>query len=223
MDNWLNYTIKYNYLNLGIKHPDSFFISSFILYLDSARRKKMKTIAIGLMVLLAGMVIVCSGCTPAEVVEEGTIEVLVTVTTTDSSTEIQISDITAKISAIRIYREKAGEAGEWVDLYVAKKPVDLLQDPSKRQFLAFLDIEDSSYSQLSLVLERLDVTLSEGSEVVITPEPFEFTGDFHVFDGQTTTVVFNFNIDKSVVIEEGKTSIKPITEITWQIRYEQPE
>ncbi|MFC1846910.1 hypothetical protein ACFLYS_02480, partial [Chloroflexota bacterium] len=77
--------------------------------------------------------------------------------------------------------------------------------------------------QLSLVLERLDVTLSEDSEVVITPEPFEFTGDFHVFDGRTTTVVFNFKIDKSVVIEEDKTNIKPISEITWQIRYEQPE
>jgi len=186
----------------------------------------MKTIAIGLIVLLAGLVTACGDFTPVEIVEEGTIEVFITTTTaeTDTPTEIQISDITAKISAIRIYREKAGEAGEWVDLYVAKKPVDLLQDSSQNQFLAFVDVEASSYSQLSLVLERLDIVLSNGSPLVVTfEEPFEFTKNFIVFGGQTTTVVFNFEIDKSVVTEEDKTSMKPISEITWKIRYEQSE
>ena len=191
----------------------------------------MRAITIGLIVLLVCLGTVLTGCITeteaTEVVEEGTIEVFVTTTRaeTDTPTELEISSIMAKISEIKIYREKVDEEGEWVNLYVAKAPLDLLQDSDDKQFLAFIDAEDSStYTQFSLVLERLEVTLSEGSEIVITPEePFEFIGNFAVFGGRTTTVVFNFEIDRSVVIEEDKTSIKPLSEITWKIRYEQSD
>jgi len=189
----------------------------------------MRAITIGLIVLLVCLGTVLTGCMETEITEvpeEGTIEVFVTTTIaeTDTPTEIEISAITTKISEIKIYRDRVDEAGEWVSLYVANKPLDLLQDLDQKQFLAFVDAEDSStYSRLSLVLEDLDVTLSDGLAMVIPSEPFEFTGDFAVFGGRTTTVVFTFEIDKSVVIEEGKTSIKPLSEITWKIRYEQPE
>jgi hypothetical protein len=180
-----------------------------------------------LVVLLICLGMLLTGCTQTEVVEEGTIEVFVVTTTVaaDTTTEIEITGITAKISEIKIRREKVNEGGEeWLNLYVARWPLNLLQESSQQQFLAFMDVETSGYIQLSMVLERLDVTLSDGSQLVIAPEaPFEFVGDFHILASQITTVVFTFEIDKSVVIEENKTSIKPIAEIIWTIRHQQPE
>ena len=186
----------------------------------------MRAIIIGLIMLLISMGMVLSGCTQVEAPGEGTIEVFITTTTvaTDTPTEIEIASIKTKVSEIKIYRQKVDEDGEWVSLYVAGKPLDLLLDSNQNQFLAFVDAEDSSsYNQISLVLESLDITLSDGSDVVITLEPFEFTRDFVIFGGQTTDVVFTFKIDKSVVIEEGTINIKPISEIIWKVNYQQPE
>ena len=186
----------------------------------------MRVINICLAVLLLCLGMLLTGCTETGAVKEGTIEVFLTtiIAETDTPTEIEITGITAKISEMKIYHEKIDEEGEWVSLYVANKSLDLLQDYSQNQFLAYVDAADSSaYSRLSLVLEDLDVTLSDGLKLVIPSEPFEFTGNFAVFGDQTTSVVFTFKIDKSVVIEEDKISLKPIDEITWKIRYEQTE
>ncbi len=186
----------------------------------------MRKIAASLVVLCLCLGTLLTGCVEAEVPAEGTIEVFIsnTIAETDNPTEIEISGIETSISEIKVYRDKVEGGGEWVDLYVATKPLDMLQDSSQNQFLAFMDADDSStYSRLSLTLEKMDVTLSNGLERAIISEPFEFTGDFAVFGGKTTTILFTFEIDKSVVIEEDSETIKPISEITWKVRYEQPE
>ena len=188
----------------------------------------MRVIAGGLIILLVGLGMAGAGCTATEA-GTGTIEVLVTNTITeqeasDIPTEFEISSIKATVSEIKVYKEEGSEQGEWLNLYVAEKPLDLLQSSGQEQFLAFVDLEASSYSQILLVIEKLDVTLNEGSEMVIVPsEPFDFVGEFIVITGKTTTVLFNFEIDKSVVIEEDKAIIKPLASITLNIRYEEPE
>jgi len=76
-----------------------------------------------------------------------------------------------------------------------------------------------------MVIDKLDVTLNDGREMVIIPEePFEFIGEFMVVADETTTVIFDFDIDKSVVFtEEDKAIMKPIAGITMNVRYEESE
>lgn len=195
----------------------------------------MRVIASGLIVLilLVGLGMAGAGCVSTEA-KTGTIEVLVTCAPTekeasDTPTVLEISSIIAAVSEIKVCKaeteqEGEGEQGEWTSLYVARTPFDLLQISGLEQFLAFADVAACSYSQILMVIDKLDVTLNDGSEMVIIPEePFEFIGEFVVFADETTTVLFDFDIDKSVVIEEGKAVMQPIAGITMNIRYEESE
>ncbi|MCJ7764213.1 MAG: DUF4382 domain-containing protein [Dehalococcoidales bacterium] len=192
----------------------------------------MRIIAGSLIVLLAALALTIIGCTPAET-GPGTIDVVVTSTIVEegvsgSETEIEISSIEATVSEIKVYRGgviqgEGGEQGEWVNLYVASIPINLLQNSSQEQFLAFASVAATSYDQIVMVIDRLNVTLSNGSEITITPnEPFDFTASFVVYAEKTTTIIFKFNIDKSVTFtDDNKTTIKPLAGITLNVRYEE--
>ena len=194
----------------------------------------MRIITGSLIVLLAALVLTITGCTPAET-GPGTIDVLVTSDiveegVSDSEAEIEISSISATISEIKVYRggvvqEEEGEQGEWVNLYVASRPLNLIQDSSQEQFLAFADVAATSYDQIVMVIDRLNVTLSNGSKITVTPdEPFDFTASFVVYAEKTTTIIFKFNIDRSVTFtDEDKVTIKPLAGITLNVRYEEME
>ena len=196
----------------------------------------MRVIASGLIVLilLVGLGMAGAGCVSTEA-KTGTIEVLVTNTPTekevsDTPTEFEISSIIATVSEIKICKaeteqEGEGEQEEWINLNITvTSPFDLLQLVDLERVLALGEVEACSYSQILMVIDRLDVTLNDGSEMVIIPEePFEFIGEFMVIADETTTVLFDFDIDKSVVIEEDKATINPISGITMKVRYEESE
>jgi len=196
----------------------------------------MKGIITSIMVLtlLAGLLLAGAGCVSTEA-KTGTIEVLVTSTPTekevsDTPTVLEISSIIAAVSEIKVCKaeteqEGEGEQDEWINLNITvASPFDLLQLVGLEQVLALGEVEACSYSQILMVIDKLDVTLSDGSEMVIIPEePFEFIGEFVVFADETTTVLFDFAIDKSVIIEEDKATINPISGITMKVRYEESE
>ncbi len=202
----------------------------------------MRLNAIGLMVivLLAVLGIAGAGCLPEEEIETGKIEVRVTDTpngediSSDTPTQFEISSIIATVSEIKICKTvletrtqhaEGAEQGEWISLDItAANPFDLLKLSGLERVLALAEVEAGHYSQIKMTIDRLDATLNDGQKVIIIPSgPFEFTGPFVVFADETTTVVFDFDIDKSVVIEGDKASIKPITGITMSTRYERSE
>lgn len=184
------------------------------------------------LVLISVLLFTITGCTTAET-GFGTINVVATNTLIDqdanaSETEIEISTLSANISEIRVYSAgvvlgEENEQGEWVSLYLTSKPLNLLQNSSQEQFLAFADVAATSYDEIVIVIDKLNVTLSNGAGITITPnEPFVFDASFVVYNGKSTTIIFKFNIDKSVTYtDENKTTIKPLTSITLNVRYEE--
>lgn len=202
----------------------------------------MKGIITSIMVLtlLAGLGMAGAGCETKEI-ETGNIEVRVTdVQTeeeaTDTPTQFEISSIIATVSEVNIYRivvaqgtqqerEEDVEQGEWINLNITvASPFDLLKLTGLEQVLALAEVEADYYSQISMTIDRLDVTINDGSEMVIIPDkPFKFAGPFVVITDETTTIIFDFDIDKSVVIEEDKAIINPIAGVTMNIRYEETE
>jgi len=193
----------------------------------------MRIITGSLFVLLIVLVLSITGCTPIET-GPGTINVLVTSTivggnapVSSSEAEIEISSIKATVSEIKVYRggaiqETGNEQGQWVNLYVASKSIALLKNSGQEQFLAFMNVAATSYDEIVMVIDRLDVTLSNGVKVIVTPdEPFAFDASFVVYAGKTTDVIFIFNIDKSVTFtNENQVTIKPLAGITLNVRYE---
>jgi hypothetical protein len=186
------------------------------------------------LIILAGLLLAATGCTPAEK-GPGTINVVVTSTIVEqdvsgSGTDIEISNITATISGVKVSSggiapgDRNGQ-GKWVDLYVASKPLNLLQNSGQEHFIAFADVAPTSYDEIVMFIDRLNVTLDNGSKITITPnEPFDFMASFAVFAEKTTTVIFKFNIDKSVTYtDEDKAIIKPLASIILNVRYEEIE
>ena len=176
-----------------------------------------------------------------EEVGTGTIEVRVTDTQTEEGvsgepTQFEISSIIASVSEVKIYRTLMAqgtqqgqgedvEQGEWIDLNItAANPFDLVKLAGLERVLALAEVEAYQYSQISMTIDKLDVTINDGSKMNIIPDkPFEFAGPFAVIADETTTIIFDFDVDTSVVIEDEKTIIKPIAEITMNIRYEETE
>lgn len=203
----------------------------------------MRVIVSGLMVimLLAGLGMAGIGCVPAEEIKTGNIEVRVTDVQTeeevsDTPTQFEITSIIATVSKVRICQAVVGqgtqqeqeedvEQGEWINLDITgANPFDLLKLAGLERVLALAEVEAGYYSQISVTIDRLDVTINDGSEMVIIPDkPFEFIALFGVVADETTTVIFDFDVDKSVVIEEDKAIIKPIAKINMNIRYEESE
>lgn len=191
----------------------------------------MRIITSSLVILLFGLALTITGCAPAGT-GFGTIDVLVTSdivegSAFDSEDALEISSMIATVSEIKVYRggEVLGEENEqdeWINLYVAKQPLDLLQNSGREQFLAFADVAATSYDQIIMAIDRLDVILSNGARITVTPnEPFDFVASFVVFDEKTTTVIFKFNIDTSVTYTgENEVVIKPLAGITLNVRYE---
>jgi len=202
----------------------------------------MRLIASGLMVimLLSGLGMAGVGCKTIEV-KTGNIEVRVTdiqseEEVADTPTQFEISSIITTVSEVKICKtileqgtqqeqEEGVEQGEWINLNLtAASPFDLVKLAGLEKVLALAEVESYYYNQISMTIDRLVVTISDGSERVIIPDkPFEFTGDFVVAADETTTIIFDFDVDKSVVIEEDKAVINPIAGITMIVRYEETD
>jgi len=191
----------------------------------------MRIIVGSLVILLFGLVLTIAGCTPVET-GPGTIDVVVISekieeNTSGNQAEIEISSIEMTVSEIKVYRggvvqEDGGGQGEWINLHVASRSLNLLQDSGQEQFLAFADVLATSYDQIVMVIEKLDVILSNGSKITITPnEPFDFNASFVVYAEKTTNVIFKFDVDTSVTYtDENEATIKPLAGITLNVRYE---
>ncbi len=192
---------------------------------------KLRIIAGSLVILLFGLALIITGCTPGET-GPGTINVVVISDTVEEGTpdnraEIEISSIEMTVSEIKVYKggmvqEDGSGQDEWVNLYVASSPLDLLQYSGQEQFLAFADVASTSYDLIVMVIEKLDVILSSGLTITVTPnEPFDFTASFVVYAEKTTTIIFKFNVDTSVTYtDENEAIIKPLAGITLNVRYE---
>ena len=185
----------------------------------------MKLIKGVLAVLLVVLAVGGAACgSPMAEPGIGTIEVMVTSTMVETEeNELEIASVETTISEIVIYPEDEEE--EEINLYVAGEPFFLLKTSEDERFLAFADVMANSFDRVVMKVERLDVTLTDGTEMTVLPSnPFEFDATVVIFTGQTTTVVFKFGIDKTVTVtEDGKTTIKPIAGITINARYENPE
>ena len=192
----------------------------------------MKALAGGLIAVavlgIFGLVGACSLEVEARI---GTVEVRVTDAQTeeaaDTATQLEISSIIANVSEVQVRRAPLAQQtengqGDWTSLNLtAANPFDLVRLGGIERVLASAELEEDYYTQINMTIDRLDVTINDGSERVVKfDKPFAFAVPFTVLTGKTTTIVFDFDIDRSVVIEGDTAVINPIARMTMSIRYE---
>lgn len=179
----------------------------------------MKAVTGSLIVLalLVGLGLAGAGCVPT-VKGIGTIEVRVT----DAPPEYEVSSVMVTVSEVKVQRAGAEEEeGGWISLgLTGTNPFDLLQIEGLEHVLSVAEVEAGDYSRIHLIIEKVDVTLEGEGEVAVMPvvvfsDAFKFDHPFEVVADKITVLLFDFEVDRSVVVsEEGKVTVKPIAKIT---------
>ncbi len=148
-----------------------------------------------------------------ERVEWGTIEVRVT----DAPGNVTAIEVT--VSEVEVHKEVAGE-GEWTSLAITgPNPFDLIKIKNKEQELITQDIDTARYTQIRMTVEMVEVTYLEDGvpttkEATLPSGKLKFVRPFDVVEGGTTTLIIDFDADKSVVFAGAdKVIFKPVVKL----------
>ena len=116
--------------------------------------------------------------------------------------------------------EDQGGAG-WFSLAIPEgaNTFDLIEIKGIEQVLAADSIEVGKYTQLRLVIDKVEVTLGENQtqEAIVPSGELKFVGPFDVVAGETTIILLDFDAEKSVTVTgAGKILVRPVVKLSVQ-------
>ena len=85
------------------------------------------------------------------------------------------------------------------------------------EVLAVEEIEAGKYTQIRLMVERVEVTLGVGEpvEAKVPSGELKFVRPFDVVEGEKTVLLFDFDAEKSVTVTgKGNITVKPVVKLT---------
>lgn len=168
----------------------------------------------------------------------GNIEILVT----DAPPREEVTGILVTISAVEIHQavaekeqeqeqeggseqnqeqqqEQQGE-GEWITLTIVEEanPFDLvmLKELGLEELIALAEIEEGKYTQIRLLITSVAVAIADGEpeEAELPSGELKLVHPFDVVAGETTTIVVDFDAEKSVNITgSGKIIVNPVVKL----------
>jgi len=109
--------------------------------------------------------------------------------------------------------------GEWItiDLSDDAATFDLLEIKGIEQYLGTNEVEAGKYTQVRLVVDTIMVALNGGElqEAEVSSGELKIVHPFDVIDGETTTLVLDFDADRMVTVTgAGKIIVKPVIKLT---------
>ena len=147
--------------------------------------------------------------------ETTTVPMGATTTTTTSST----STATTSTSTIGTTPPTSSdEGGKWISIPVSgPNPFDLLKLQGIDELLGTAQLQAGRYTQIRLVLTKVEVALGGGAlqEATVPSGELKFVRPFDVITGGTTDIELDFDAQKSVnVTGSGKVTVKPVVKLT---------
>ena len=176
----------------------------------------MKRIISGViaLTLLVSLGLAGASCVPIVQAKTGTIEVRVT----DAPGNVTAIEVT--VSEVEVHKEVAGE-GEWTPLTITgPNPFDLIKIRDKEQLLVTGDVDTARYTQIRMTVDMVEVTYLEDGvpttvEATLPSGKLKFVRPFDVVAGGTTTLIIDFDADKSVVFAGAdKVIFKPVVKLS---------
>ncbi len=190
-------------------------------------KKRILWLGLSFLLVTALVLTSCGEAIPGEQEEEeitpttlpagmGSIEIRVT----DAPGNVTAIEVT--VSEVEVHKEVAGE-GEWTSLTITgPNPFDLIKVRDKEQELVTQDIDTARYTQIRMTVEMVEVTYLENGdgeaktvEATIPSGKLKFVRPFDVVEGGTTTLIIDFDADKSVVFAGAdKVIFKPVVKLS---------
>ncbi len=142
---------------------------------------------------------------------------------TDAPAEYEVTSVLVDFVEAAI-RETGQEGWTYLELAGITR-YDIIKLVGHEQLIAWAGVAAGSYSDVRLAVEKMEVVMTGDMEMVIVPsEPYVFEQPFEVIRGETTIILLDFDVDKSVAItDEGDISIKPIENIAVSVRQAEAE
>jgi hypothetical protein len=119
-------------------------------------------------------------------------------------------------------QEQQGE-GEWIPISITgDNPFELLElkENGVDELLGWADVPAGKYTQIRMTIEKVEVIFEDETDPIEAKLPsgkLKFVRPFNVIEGVTTILLFDFNVDKSVVVTgQGKVIVKPVVKLSIQ-------
>ena len=118
--------------------------------------------------------------------------------------------------------------GEWISISLSDNATtfDLLEIKGIEQYLGASEITAGKYTQVRLVIDKIQVKLGEGElqEATVPSEELKIVRPFDIIAGEATAMVLDFDADRMVTITgAGKITVKPVIKLTVRQEKTKPE
>jgi len=136
----------------------------------------------------------------------GTLEILVT-----DPPEPDFTSIEVIIEGIKVHKVVAGEPGEWMDMPLDVTTFDLVSLVGVTETLGSVETEAGKFTQIRIAVESVTVN---GEPATVPSGVIRIVRPFKVGEGMTTTLVLDFDGQKSVVTTgRGRYIFKPVVRL----------
>ncbi|MFC1953226.1 DUF4382 domain-containing protein [Chloroflexota bacterium] len=183
----------------------------------------LSTIILALLALAAGA---CAQTTPPGIPEgNGTISVYVT----DAPANDEVTSIEVTLSEVKIHRvpdedeqstaDNQSQDGEsnWITLNTGgEASFDLLEIEGVEHFLGESEIKAAKYTQVRLLIDKVQVSLGEGDlkDAKLPSGELKLVHPFNVVEGENIALLIDFDADKMVnVTGAGNITVKPVVKL----------
>ena len=109
--------------------------------------------------------------------------------------------------------------GQWISINISDNmsTFDLLKVKGIEEFFGSSEVPAGKYTQVRLIVEKAEVAVDYGEpeEATVSSGELKIVRPFTVEDGETTTLVFDFDAERSVVFTgSGKIQVKPVVKLS---------
>ena len=163
----------------------------------------------------------------------GTLEVRVT----DAPPDYKVTSVVVTVSEVQVHRavaeqeqvegvsgnqtqqstQQEGSGWTTIDLSEDALTFDLLTITGIERFLGTSEVAAGKYTQVRLVLDDVKVGLlgeTEPRDATVPSKELKLVHPFDVVDGETTTIVFDFDAEKMVTVTgAGDVMVKPVVKL----------
>lgn len=199
------------------------------------------TVILSVLVLIAGA---CAQPVPTPTptptpTPSGTLKVYVT----DAPPREEVTSIMVTVSEIQVHKAVAEQEteqqqsgtenqtqeqeqqqtqlgeGEWLTIKLSDNTItfDLLKIKGVERFVGTSEVEEGKYTQVRLVIDKVQVKLESGDlqDATLPSNELKIVHPFDVIEGETTVLVIDFEADKMVTVTgANKIIVKPVVKLT---------
>ncbi|MFC2005437.1 DUF4382 domain-containing protein [Chloroflexota bacterium] len=179
-----------------------------------------------ILVILALATGACIQPTPPVVPEgNGTISVYVT----DDPADGEVTGIVVTLSEVQVHmvlfeqeqsatdNQLQDDGGKWVTIDTGDDATfDLLQIEGVEQFLGKSEVEAAKYTQVRLIIDKVQVSLGSGelTDTILPSGELKLVRPFDVMAGEAIALIIDFEADKMVTVTRaGNITVKPVVKL----------